>query len=294
MRTALIDADILKYLAGFACQKEIWTHKPTGEWFEGKDAANTWFKESMGAPKAGILKWMQEHWVPEDWEMELELKEWWSCKQILDDKINLCKETNNCERVRLFFTPHKVFRHDIAVTRGYKENRKDLVKPVYADKIFEYLTLTYPCEIGENIEADDLLGINQTAHTVICSNDKDLMMIPGAHFNFALKEEDERDPHEWQDLIGADQCFFTQLIAGDSTDNIQGVPSIGVKKARDIVDMFGDDLDGLVEHIEGLYEAHYPNHKEVMEEHAALVWILRSGETIETAGWRTLLGVEAK
>ena len=290
-RTALVDGDILVYLAGFASQKTIWTHMPSGEWFEGKEAANKWFKEENDAPKVGIMKWMKENWKDDEWDSEIVVEPWSNCQFIIDNKLRECMQVNDCHDIRVFLTPKTTFRHALAVTKEYKGNRKDTPKPVYKDEITKYLKESWGAETGDNIEADDLLGINQTTNTVICSNDKDLRMIPGEHYNFAPKKEDEQQFH-LMDELGGDRWFFVQLIAGDSTDNIQGIPGYGVAKAEKIVDEFLDDGDwhGLAGEIEELYCQHYPaNYREALEEHAALVWILHAGETPETAGWRDLL-----
>ena len=52
----------------------------------------------------------------------------------------------------------------------------------------EYLVKEYKAEVCDGQEADDALGINQTDQTIICTIDKDLLMIPGQHYNF-VKEE---------------------------------------------------------------------------------------------------------
>jgi hypothetical protein len=287
-KLALIDADILVYLAGFACQKTLWTHKPSGSWFEGKLAANAWFKEEYQCPAKGSVAWMKKFWIDAEWDSEIKVEPWTNCQWILDNKIFECIRANGMDDARLFFSPKKTFRDEVAITLEYKANRKPN-KPEYAKKIVEYLNDTYICETGDGVEADDLMGIYQTKDTVICTNDKDLKMIAGKHYNFATKKEED-DPHDWVDEFDADMWFLTQLIAGDSVDNIQGIPGWGVTKAQKLVDSFETDISGLIEEIELMYADQYcATWREVMDEHAALVWILRAGETPETAGWRQLL-----
>lgn len=278
-RTALIDGDVLTYLAGFASQKTIWTHKPSGEWFEGKKAANEWWAGQS-----------PEKMDADEWDSEIKVEPWSNCQFIVDGKIGECKQMTKSDDVMVFLTPSRTFRHDLAFTRGYKENRKGMPKPHYYDDIRVYMMEEYGAIIGDNVEADDLMGCAQTGNSVICSNDKDMLQIPGRHYNFT-KPADEAftlvDPTE------GDQWFFCQLLSGDTTDNIPGVPKIGTKKARDIVDMYADDYNELVEAIKEQYVYSYGvAGLDVMEEQAALVWILRSGETPARAGWRDLLGVD--
>ena len=122
-----------------------------------------------------------------------------------------------------------------------------------------------------------MLGLNQTTDTCICSIDKDLLQIPGRHYNFV------DDVKSTVDIYEADNWFMTQVLSGDvSTDNIQGLPGIGEAKAANIVDSFAGDHQGLVEEIKALYEDHYPGQGlEILEEMARLVYILRRGDTIE-------------
>ena len=185
---------------------------------------------------------------------------------------------------QLFFTPKVTFRHEIATTRGYKENRVSN-RPLYEKEIKEYLNKNYDCHVVEGLEADDLMGMGQTTNTAIASSDKDLLMIPGEHYNWSGE-----GTHFFQDEIGADDRFFVQLIAGDSTDNIQGISGVGEAKATKLVESWEGNHFGLVEDINDMFCQEYgAEWKEVRDEHAALVWILRAGETPETAGWRELL-----
>lgn len=299
-RVAHIDADVLKYNAGFAVQKEIWTHEPTGEWFEGKDAANEWLVDTYNGPqknekgvRTGIRAWMKENWKDGDWTSEIQLEPFNNCIFIIDNKIGEILYANECEEAILCLTPSRVFRHDIATVKGYKESRIGKPKPEYYEKIHEYMLASYDCRIGDNIEADDIMGQLQTTETVIASNDKDLKMIPGEHYDFTTGEK------QMVDIFEADRQFFVQLISGDSVDDIPGIPGLGTAKAEKIVDMFDGDHWELVQHITDLYSDHYGHgsHKlgldvkamAIRDEMAALVWILRKGETPETAGWREML-----
>jgi 5'-3' exonuclease len=96
-------------------------------------------------------------------------------------------------------------------------------------------------------EADDLLCM--WAHQAMAANepyiivsiDKDLNCIPGPHFNpnkgtlYDVSADD------------ASRFFYTQLLTGDSTDNIPGVPGVGPIKAEKLLkDADGEDEYQLV------------------------------------------------
>ena len=275
-KTVLIDGDILKYQMGWAVQKTHWTHRATGESFETKTAAKNWYKEVF-----------LDDFNEDEFDVKELIESWENCQWLVDNKIGEIAYATEADEIVVCLSPDKCFRDELATIQEYKGNRPDK-KPKYADKIIEHLKVAYNTVVGDNIEADDLMGMMQTTDTVIATIDKDLNMIPGEHYNFNKGES------YMVDLLDADRWFFIQLLAGDRTDNIKGLPGIGEVNAANIVDSYEADHDELIEDIAELYEAHYPEEGEAaMHETAALVWILRKDETPETAGWRRLLNVEA-
>jgi hypothetical protein len=112
----------------------------------------------------------------------------------------------------------------------YKANRKDLPKPEHLQAVREHLVVEWKASVEEQQEADDAMGIEQmrTQDTVICTIDKDLLMIPGYHYNFVTGVYRE------QFALDAIRHFYWQLIMGDRTDNIFGFDG----KARQSVPKF--------------------------------------------------------
>jgi 5'-3' exonuclease len=100
----------------------------------------------------------------------------------------------------------------------YKANRKDVPKPKWLQDVREYLVVDWNASVEDGQEADDAMGITQmaTKDTVICTIDKDLLMIPGEHYNFISGVRREQHP------VDANRHFYWQLIMGDRTDNIFG------------------------------------------------------------------------
>ena len=127
-----------------------------------------------------------------------------------------------------FLSGKNNFRKEI--NPNYKANRKDIVRPQHLDSCRNYLVTEYNSIITDGYEADDALGFNLTEETVIYSIDKDLLMIPGHHYNFVKKEY--REVSETDAL----RAFYRQMLIGDSSDNIQGVAGIGKVKAAKLID----------------------------------------------------------
>ena len=111
---------------------------------------------------------------------------------------------------------------------AYKAHRKQ-PKPKHYKALREYLIDVEKAEVADNQEADDLLGINQTNETIICSVDKDLLMVEGWHYNWNRDTVVEVSKPEGL------HNFYQQLLTGDATDNIPGLYGIGPKKAKDIL-----------------------------------------------------------
>ena len=137
---------------------------------------------------------------------------------------------------KVFLTGNGNFREALATIRVYKGNRDPNAKPVHYSALRDYLILQCNAAIVDGQEADDALGIEQFrmlfqayGDTIICTIDKDLDMIPGWHYNFERKEVYFVDEEE------ATYNFYHQLLTGDVTDNIQGVPDIGKAKATKIL-----------------------------------------------------------
>lgn len=100
----------------------------------------------------------------------------------------------------------------------YKANRKDKPPPQYLEDCREHLVTKWKANVVERMEADDMLAIQQTKQddSIICSIDKDLLMVEGKHYNFVKEEFYSTDSdYSWRH-------FYTQLLAGDSSDNIFG------------------------------------------------------------------------
>jgi len=116
---------------------------------------------------------------------------------------------------------------------NYKANRKDppadasLFRPLMAKIIEDNLATP-----ADGMEADDLVRIKATEcaslnqEFTVVHIDKDLDCIPGRHYN--PRKEEFYDI----DVDTADLLYWTQMLKGDPTDNLPGLPKIGPKKAE--------------------------------------------------------------
>ncbi len=184
-------------------------------------------------------------------------------------------------KAELYISGSGNFRNEIAKTKPYKGNRLDTPKPQYYNEIREYLIKYHKAIPTDGIEPDDMQGIRQyelKGKSCIISIDKDMKMIKGWHYNFVKGEA------KFIDGLAAERWFFTQLLTGDPTDNIQGVPKIGPKTAEKLLDE-SDNPDGWFEVCKREYRRYYGEDEwqSKLSEMAQLLWILRKRDS--TCPW---------
>ena len=172
-----------------------------------------------------------------------------------------------------YLTGKENFRYDVAKTAPYKGNRKDVPKPSNLPEARGYLQHKWGAIISEGEEADDLLSISATSKdpetTVICTIDKDLLQVPCWHFNFVKGT--------WTKVSESEgtRFFYTQILTGDSADNIKGIHRVGPVTA-------GKILEGCTTEQE-LYEAcvkAYGGDVDRVLENARLLWLRRYEEEL--------------
>ena len=136
-------------------------------------------------------------------------------------------------------------------------------------------------------EADDILGtvaVRAAAEgyrVTLVSGDKDLLQVVGERIvvRDTMKEK-TWGPAEVQERYGVSPGQFQDLLAlmGDSIDNIPGVPGVGEKTARDLVQRYGT-LEAVLER--GV-EVSRPRLRESLRTHAEQARMSKRLATIRT------------
>jgi DNA polymerase-1 len=149
----------------------------------------------------------------------------------------------------IFDAARKTFRNEIY--SDYKANRSEAPDDLAPQ--FEYIrksvvAFNLPSVDLPNYEADDLIAtyaeqiLSKGAKVTIVSSDKDLMQ---------LYKKDVRlfDPMKNKFItpediltkfgVGPEKVIDVQSLAGDSSDNVPGVPGIGVKTAAELINKYG-------------------------------------------------------
>ena len=133
--------------------------------------------------------------------------------------------------------------------------------------------LNLPMAEVKGFEADDLIATyarDATAkgmQVVIVSSDKDLMQLirPGVTMLDPMKQKhiDRAEVIE-RFSVPPEKVIDVQALAGDSTDNVPGVPGIGIKTAAELINTY-DNLENL---LACAHEIKQPKRRENLLEHA--------------------------
>tara|TARA_R100000656_G_scaffold31118_2_gene27203 strand:- start:233 stop:985 length:753 start_codon:yes stop_codon:yes gene_type:complete len=191
-RVAVIDADILLYKACRVAEEEV-------------------------------------NWGDDQWVLWSDLNK---VKTIIDDQVSLIVEEMEADRSILCFSDKKNYRKEI--NPEYKANRRGGRKPLCFQGALQYCKDTYPFRQFTSLEADDVIGIIATTESdkneyVIVSEDKDLLTVPGLHWDLKSKEVYSLSEDE------ADFNFFAQTLTGDTVDNYKGCPNVGKVTAEKLL-----------------------------------------------------------
>lgn len=180
--------------------------------------------------------------------------------------------------LKFYLTGSDNFRDKLATIQKYKGSRADKPKPEYYKQAGEFLVEKYHAEIVDGCEADDALGIAQTGgkDTCIISIDKDLLQIPGNHYNWV------RDERRFIDEVTGYRNFYEQVLRGDRTDDIPGCAGIGVVKAAKKIRQYSTER-AMWQAARYQWNATYPrgiaglSADEGAKEVATLLWCSRAG-----------------
>lgn len=282
------EGDEIGYRCAFACQKQ-------GYIYHGKNKTVD-LKSKFTKTKIKKFFDTKEKELDKDYTLEgyQIIEEEFIVKYTLDRMIEKLYDLDipkvgKVDTVNLWLSPGdgSNFRFGVANLpgskgQGYKAGRP--TKPHYLSFIRERLIDKWGAQEIFGYEADDALGMYQTTSTVASHIDKDINMIPGHHYNHVTGEyyhvPDGLGTLTYDNgkLIGRGTIFFyAQLITGDATDNIPGIPKMGSKKAYDLLHQCNKEED-CYEEVYKLYTNYYglDNATQAISEIADLLWIIRA------------------
>ena len=217
-RSVLVDGDIIVYRCGFASHRKQYSFIHEGNQY------NFRYKKEM-------VEFMKEKDLPKDYPYEIEETveplnhTLHSVKTVINDIAQACK----ADTIEVILSGSPNWRDSLGTLKKYKGNRDEKHKPEHYNEIREYLQKHFNAQVVTGWEADDELALRQTDNTIIASLDKDLDQIPGWHYNWVKQIEYLVTPDD------GEYFYWHQMITGDSTDNIIGLPKYGEKAAEKLL-----------------------------------------------------------
>ena len=173
--------------------------------------------------------------------------------------MKLIDDTDADHIAVIFDSARKTFRNDIYA--DYKANRDappdDLI-PQFELVREATRAFNVACVDMQGFEADDLIATYAKlakeggADVTIVSSDKDLMqLVDDKVIMFDAMKNREIGPEQVMEKfgVGPDRVIEVQALAGDASDNVPGVPGIGLKTAALLINEFGD-MEGVLAHAE--------------------------------------------
>lgn len=273
MTIALIDGDILLYTVGFSVEKKIYrlVREDGTVYKEFRYSKDMW--DHISALPQEFLDTL-------DIQHDKDVEPWSHCLHNLKEMLNPIMDKTGAQEYMIFLSGPENFREEIATLQPYKGNRDPNNKPFYYNKLKSVLITDHLATISDRQEADDELGITQMelnardVDTVICTRDKDLRMIPGKHYHF-----DTKLVTEVSEIEGL-RTFYTQMLVGDTIDNIPGIKGIGPIKAKRLLKDCKEEED-MFKVVREKYQEQYGSdaHKYILET-GRLLWIRRNRDEL--------------
>ena len=208
--------------------------------------------------------------------------------------FKLLKDARPTHIAVVFDSAKKTFRDDLF--QEYKANRvetpNDLIKQIpYIRRAVDAIRIRQL--VIDGYEADDVIGTlairaaRDHYNVTIVTSDKDFMQLVGPNITLWDTMKDERI--RARDVIrklGVEPRSVIDLMAftGDPIDNVKGVPKVGDKKARALIQHFGS-LDGVFANLDRLTEVDGIGSQlaKTIADHRADAELSRTLVTIDTA-----------
>lgn len=274
-----IDGDIIAYACASAADGKYYLVKDgsfSGRIFKKAEEANAYLA-TLGLSKL----WREEVYKPDPIENCLH-----SVKMMVKSILKGC----GSDKYTIYLTGHSNFREKVAPS--YKANRVGMHRPYHLASCREYLMSRFKTVMVHGAEADDAIGIAHTEfgydNSIIASLDKDLDMLPGYHYRWAVGNSDAVLYN--QTLLDAARCFYKQMITGDTTDNIEGL-SMPAPSKRSYSDKPIDSMEYISEIYDYVWEGYLLKYKEeslakeMLDREAKLLWIHRECKSVEPMGY---------
>lgn len=234
--TAILDLDYVKYSAASVGETRsiIVTHKASGR--EKEFATRSEFYGRDKAKSGGWLSELNKSRTSPFSVDEFEIIDVQTPSPV-DHVLQIAKtqvegdlKRLGTDKYKAFIGKGESFRVQLSTLLKYKDNRKDMLRPLHMDAVTEYLERKFKAEVVTGIEADDACVIESCGNkdAVIQGLDKDYYGQNCKFFNVNRPEEGVQDCNQfgrlWLDSKGDVRGIgrihlYWQVASNDSSDN---------------------------------------------------------------------------
>jgi hypothetical protein len=221
----------------------------------------------------------------------------------LERKIEEAMRAAGADKVVILVTSgasHKGHRYAIARAKTYQGKRDAGRKPRNWQFMRELIERDARSVVTDTLEADDLFHINSVRlgdeNVAILTQDKDMRMVPGWHLNWETHALVRVRPETWafevDGKVFGRKWFWLQMLHGDGTDNIPGLPKATINGKQKLCGpVTADELlaDAPDEHVARdrvieQYQLFYglgDSWRAPLLEQACLLWMRRSDRLLD-------------
>ena len=294
-KVLLYDGDYLRYSIGFANEVTV-LYKDGVEIFRDQSSVEcSKFLESVGLSESDIIKKKEANPISH-------------CLASVKRSIAYAVKETQADKLIVYISGSTNFRTKIAKQKEYKGNRKNFVKPILYNEITEYLKTRFKAVVTDGYEADDALAIRATElkklgyDPIIATADKDLKQVPVKNYDLMTGKLIDISENPLGEITlkftgGSAQLkgygmmfFYSQMLTGDTIDNIGGCAGIGAKRAfeslcqceteeecQQVVESIYIEKYGLDPKLRNSWDGgkYWGNAYTLMLENAKLLWMLR-------------------
>lgn len=228
---AFIDADIIKYTAGFAAERTKYHLYEDGRLVESFD---------KHAEMKSYLQELEEFLMVDvsgyTYEKEKIVGEEKHATDSCDLIVKSLKEDVSSDKYIWYLSGNGNFRDKVGTLEKYGGNREGTPKPHWINSVTDRLKTCHGAKVVNGVEGDDAIGVGLTQSlrkglkAIHIGCDKDVLYgIEGWHYNF------KRGDFLYTTYEEAIRFKYIQGISGDKIDGYSGIPRIGIKKAEKIL-----------------------------------------------------------
>ena len=158
--------------------------------------------------------------------------------KIFEKKVKDLKKLIKADQWLFCIGEGELDRASVATIAEYKGARKNAPKPHFFYPLKDYVKHREEVKVVNKLEVDDYVSMvlyqdylknGSSPERILCYTDKDLDNTAGAKYNYG------RDEFVFHTQEESDYIFAKQMITGDSTDNIKGLPKHGKVAAEKLL-----------------------------------------------------------